>query len=328
MDLFKIITTNNMTQKLILLLITLLTLSGCGIKKMADEERDMISNKFKQKYISFLESDESYNFAWYHYIRSVKPNGNVVERMIFPETRQVTSYTTYYSLDNKVKHGLQKEWYDDGTRVSEGHFKNGKEYGEWKYFHYNDEISKVGAYDKGLETGVWKFYDDEGRLKTKMNYEEGVLEGEFVSYDSLANIVNEGIYRADTIYQQSNPNVNVYKKEEIVHTLPMFANCDHKFSKEEQKDCSNENLLKYIYANIQYPSYARIYNVEGKAVVRFYIDKDGRVKDVKVMKGLCRPISEECYSIVKKMPKWYRAGLMDGEPVKVYFNLPIIFRME
>ncbi len=84
-------------------------------------------------------------------------------------------------------------------------------------------------------------------------------------------------------------------------------------------------LMEYLRKNIKpFPSDVEAGN-SGKVILRFYIDTDGSVKNVEVLKdyigGRC---AEAAINAVKKMPKW-KAGKQNDVPVKVYFTLPVTF---
>ncbi len=74
---------------------------------------------------------------------------------------------------------------------------------------------------------------------------------------------------------------------------------------------------------------------EGKYVVRMFFPETQQItslvtyktKNVKVLHGLCESISNECKRVVAGIPDW-APGMRYGESVNVWFNLPIMFRLE
>lgn len=87
-------------------------------------------------------------------------------------------------------------------------------------------------------------------------------------------------------------------------------------------------LMKFLQKNIRYPSLARENGLEGKVIVKFYVDTDGTVRDPTVLKdnvgGGC---GDEAIRVVKSMPKW-TPGSQRGKPVKVYYTLPVTFKLQ
>ena len=86
-------------------------------------------------------------------------------------------------------------------------------------------------------------------------------------------------------------------------------------------------MMKYLSTNIRYPAIANENGLEGKVIVKFYVDKDGTVREPVVLKdGVGGGCGEEAIRVVKAMPKW-TPGLQRGNPVKVYYTLPVTFKL-
>jgi periplasmic protein TonB len=64
--------------------------------------------------------------------------------------------------------------------------------------------------------------------------------------------------------------------------------------------------------------------VEGTVWVGFWVDVDGKVEDVKIVRGLCESCDKEALRLVKNMPTWI-AGTENGKVVKTKMALPIKF---
>ncbi len=87
-----------------------------------------------------------------------------------------------------------------------------------------------------------------------------------------------------------------------------------------------EALAKYMRKNLKYPAIARRMTVEGAVFVSFVVNTDGRVIDVKVIKGIMKECDEEAVRVVQNMPPWI-AGHQDNTPVMVRMVLPIRFQL-
>ena len=85
-------------------------------------------------------------------------------------------------------------------------------------------------------------------------------------------------------------------------------------------------LTKFLMENICYPKEAHEKNIQGTVVVRFVVEKDGSIGDVEVMRSLDPACDAEAMRVVKLMPKW-TPGMHEGQAARVYFNLPINFRL-
>ena len=82
------------------------------------------------------------------------------------------------------------------------------------------------------------------------------------------------------------------------------------------------NLMK----NIKYPEQAMKEGIQGRVAVRFIVEKDGSISDVKPILSVHPLLNKEAVRVVKSMPKW-TPGKQNGKPVRVRFNLPIMFKL-
>jgi TonB family protein len=311
----------------ILLILIVFLCYGCLTSKRSTLPYSYSHDRYKDWYTEFLSPEEKVVNTWFHYMTSLTGDGKYVVRTFFPETKQLTSLTTFKNASASLKDGISKMWFDNGARGTEGFYKNNKKEGEWRNYNHENWLSSVGNYVNGKESGVWKSYDSKGRLNAEKTYLEGIKEGKFVIYDSLANIINTGLYKADTIFEQTMKVAEKSNGLTIVEQMPYMRASKHITDLDERTKHSQNFMLQSIYKNIHYPADARQLGVEGSAIVRFYVDKDGSVKDIKVLSGLCQSIANECKQVVAELPQW-EPGMKDGKPVKVYFNLPIRFRLE
>jgi periplasmic protein TonB len=86
-------------------------------------------------------------------------------------------------------------------------------------------------------------------------------------------------------------------------------------------------LMDLVYKNITYPEDAKDKGIEGKVIVRFVIDKEGKAGQASISKGLCPSIDKVVLNVINKIPKFI-PGKMAGKPVSVWFALPITFKLE
>lgn len=75
-----------------------------------------------------------------------------------------------------------------------------------------------------------------------------------------------------------------------------------------------------------YPAEARANRIAGIVVVETVIDRNGKVRDVTVLKPLPYGLDQAAVDAVKQWT--FRPGTMDGRPVDVIFNLTVDFRLD
>ncbi len=88
-----------------------------------------------------------------------------------------------------------------------------------------------------------------------------------------------------------------------------------------------EGRILFLQENLRYPAEARDAGDQGTVYVSFVIRDDGRIANVKVLRGVSPALDEEAVRVVKMMPRWTPAK-MDGKAVNVQFNMPIRFVLQ
>lgn len=86
-------------------------------------------------------------------------------------------------------------------------------------------------------------------------------------------------------------------------------------------------MLKYIMENIKYPKQIMEEGIQGRVTVSFIVEKDGRVSNVRLLRSVQPLLDKEAVRVVKSMPKW-SPGKQNGKPVRVRFNLPVMFKLK
>ena len=100
----------------------------------------------------------------------------------------------------------------------------------------------------------------------------------------------------------------------VVETQPQFPG-------------GEDSLYNFIYSNLRYPQVAKDNAIEGRVFLTFVVEKDGSITNVKIKRDIGGGCGHEAKRVVEMMPKWI-PGKQNGKPVKVQFNLPIIFKLK
>lgn len=86
-------------------------------------------------------------------------------------------------------------------------------------------------------------------------------------------------------------------------------------------------LEKWVYQYLKYPETALREGIQGTVHVEFIIDKDGKVTDARVTKGVSPELDAEALKVVNASPKW-KPGKVGGNKVRTSVSLPIEFRLK
>ena len=130
-----------------------------------------------------------------------------------------------------------------------------------------------------------------------------------LSIVAIVFLVSCGKSKPQTIVDSSTPFVQV-------DSMPVFSRY------------GDAELLKYLAENTMYPEDAKKNNIEGKVVLRFVVDTDGKVSDVTILSGVNPSINAEAFRVVVSLPKFEKPGYVKGQPVKTYYMVPITFDLK
>ncbi|MBQ5533597.1 MAG: energy transducer TonB, partial [Bacteroidales bacterium] len=87
-----------------------------------------------------------------------------------------------------------------------------------------------------------------------------------------------------------------------------------------------EAMYKFLSDNLVYPKAAREKGIQGKVIVEFVVEKNGKISNVKAVKSVSPELDAEAIRVVSKMPKW-KPGVQRGEKVRSRWRLPIHFQL-
>lgn len=86
-------------------------------------------------------------------------------------------------------------------------------------------------------------------------------------------------------------------------------------------------LLRFVSSRLRYPETAVIREKEGIVYVKFVVDEKGKVGNIILRNNLGFGLDEEARRVVSMIPDFKSPAKIKGKPVKVYYSLPIRFKM-
>lgn len=85
-------------------------------------------------------------------------------------------------------------------------------------------------------------------------------------------------------------------------------------------------MINFISQNLKYPQEAKEQGIQGRVMVLFTIQPDGKVTDVQVKDPVHPLLDAEAIRVVSMMPAWTPALKADGTPVISKSYIPMNFR--
>lgn len=86
-------------------------------------------------------------------------------------------------------------------------------------------------------------------------------------------------------------------------------------------------LYRFLGSKLKYPEPAREIGKQGTVFVKFVVDQNGKVGNLKLLNNLGYGLDEEALRVVSLIPNFKTPGKVGGKAVKVYYQLPIKFTM-
>lgn len=101
----------------------------------------------------------------------------------------------------------------------------------------------------------------------------------------------------------------------VAETMPSFQGGDL------------NTFRSWVQSNVKFPQIALENGIQGRVVLSFVIEKDGRLTNIQVLQTPDRSLSEEAIRVLNKSPKW-SPGKQRNQVVRVKYTLPVDFRVQ
>ena len=85
------------------------------------------------------------------------------------------------------------------------------------------------------------------------------------------------------------------------------------------------NIQQFLHTHLVWPAGRKNKNVEGRVIVKFYIDRDGNCSQFNVLRSLNSSFDAEALRVLKLMPKWNMSS-MEGNGT--WYVLPVSFKKQ
>ena len=178
---------------------------------------------------------------------------------------------------------------------------------------YDREIPSVH-----FTTGRYPEHNTDRDTQSVIDYEMMEKELEYL-YNFTVALANTGsalAFRNSEASSREAFHGDAYGFNEV-DQRPMFLNSAD----------PSQFLEKWVYQYLKYPEKAVIEGVQGRVMVAFVIEKDGKVSDVRVVKSVSPELDAEAVKVVSASPKW-KPGRLAGEKVRTSMTIPVEFRLE
>lgn len=232
------------------------------------------------------------------------PNGNLKETANYIKGQQTDTVSSYYPSGQLYSLRVYTLPAKEDKHIGPPYFgaqimltvkdSTGKDIvtnGNGEYIGYDDdfkEITERGPVKNGQKDGIWT-----GKTKgTFSKYTENYTDGKLIS-------------------GESTDEENVSYKYTESQIQPVYKGGMNKF-------------YKYLSTHTTYPPSCYKSGIQGVAIMRFVVEKDGKLTDIKVVNFIHPELAKEAIRVMKGSPEWV-PGIWKGKAVRVSYNIPISF---
>jgi hypothetical protein len=229
-----------------------------------------------------------------------------------------------------------------------------------------EDVESITVLQKDAATKVWGDKGANGAFVIVTKKETKEPEKQNVVYNKQTGtnepVLKDLVKKLPGAKMDGDGNITVNGKSVakiMLNDKDVFNNNDTIYNvvKENAKfPGGDEECFKFISENVRYPKLCYEFGVQGRVIVRFVVEKDGSITHVEKVRGVGKTLSEvevmsykqehpdspeqlkagqnlgdllfeEAKRVLEMMPKWEPAKDEDGNAVRSFFNIPVMFRL-
>lgn len=263
-------------------------------------------------FAAFGASNETYAGAWYFLNRSF-PETDKIDAMVNLDMLG-TGYHGFYAYtgSNVDMNAVVSTLSGELQPIHPELVANEIYPSDHRAFYANDIPSIV------FTTGRYPEHNTERDTQSIIDYDTMERELEYIyNYvETLANLPSAPKFRPETSTGRGPAFDDVVA----------YYDCDQRPTFLNSADPA-QFMERWVYQYLKYPETAVVQGIQGRVMVEFIIDKDGKVTNVRVVKGVSDELDAEAVKVISASPKW-KPGRVKGEKVRTSITVPVEFKLE
>lgn len=195
------------------------------------------------------------------------------------------------------------------------------------------------------EREVWQMFYDEGLTVDEIAEARGITTGtvrktisnvrstlrtelrrRFFDLRHLIMFILVGLVTGIAVASVLNPNGVVRGAIEHVLGIPEDTTIYNNVEVMPSYPGDMAECYMFVARQMHYPEEAEEKGIEGRVLIRFVVEKDGRLTNFEVIESPDPLLSNEALRVLKQMPKWIPAK-NKGKDVRCRYSMPILFRL-
>lgn len=279
---------------------------------------DLHSKSLSNDLVSYLSA--SFTLEAFNHAKKLAPFGYFGDWGWDNEYGYVTFNFDYTNLNSKTIKYIDVYWYvtnDVNDICGRGNFKGVGPLKEGSSASWEWDDSPYYVSRSATNMRISKV------ILTYMNGTKQVLSKNMIKFGGEDSEIDEGDDGMEVDYGESESRLKA-----IYDKMPMEPEDPDNYMPEVQAKFPGGEaaLLQFISRNLKYPEIAKEQKLQGIVVLRFKVNVDGLVSDIKIEKSLSRECDQAAAAVVRKLPRFIPAK-KDGRPVAVWLHLPFRFRI-
>ena len=263
-------------------------------------------------FAAFGASNETYAGAWYFLNRSF-PSTDKIDAMVNLDMLG-TGYHGFYAYtgSNVDMNAVVSTLSGELQPIHPELVANEIYPSDHRAFYANDIPSIV------FTTGRYPEHNTERDTQSIIDYDSMERELEYIyNYvETLANLPSAPKFRPE-------PSTG---RGPAFDDVVAYYDCDQRPAFLNSADPA-QFMERWVYQYLKYPETAVVQGIQGRVMVEFIIDKDGKVTNVRVVKGVSDELDAEAVKVISASPKW-KPGRVKGEKVRTSITVPVEFKLE
>ena len=115
----------------------------------------------------------------------------------------------------------------------------------------------------------------------------------------------------------------IAQEQEEFEAIPMtYQKKNPSFNGGDANDFS-----KWVNEHKNYPEEAKKAGIEGRVTTQFTITKEGKLINVRILRGIHPLLDEEAIRVIESAPQIWKPGEKKGKPIDVTYTFPVIFKL-
>jgi len=219
---------------------------------------------------------------------------------------------------DSLKHGISIFYFDNGNFKEERPYINGKVEGVVKQYYINGNIKLIYSIYDGKREGNTTYYDEKGEVLKNVTFTHGKIEVNKIPF--YVNKVDDELLKK-----------TIKKITEKRTGVPLPPKIEKDDFKDDPAYYVNAEVMPQpiggmdaIYKKLYYPRTAIDNDISGIVEVKVFIEKEGKVSKVEIVKGLGYGCDESAEIAVKYTR--FSPGLIRGQKVNVQMILKLEFK--